>query len=579
MASDEKKLKGILDKNQKYLDGIHEGIVEGVDKGIKRGTSKGVKRAAWDVLEECLPQGFMDVSASDIKDISRSLKALVKNIDGDITGAANDIVERNIKQYRGRLVADIIKKFRGQKPELASVLDLVTQREKKVGELISGRLPNNPISSGIAKGVQTALRIGIDKSKEAFGNELKGKLEGVYNITGESQDTKTAQRVEKIRADSKSITHDAVAKVVEEIVYSLLKMLHKRVLAQLRKEMGEQFIHKLEEKISDITRDKLEQLFEKSTDQLVDEMGKDSINENSFVENIDKTFGNSAEQSLKSLTKWRIPGELTRREFLKDAGFIVAGGAIGAGTTYPLASGKETTVEIPGPTVTVPGPTVQVDVPTFVDPFGHEFATFDELVAHMETDHPDGLVVVDNFKCPYDDQNFATLAALEAHLDAVHGGEFLPTPEGLTTLTVNGRSTVLEIEPEWTLAFVLREKLGLSALKQGCDRGSCGTCTIIVDGKAVYACMMLAIEAEGKNIQTVEGLSDGITLDSVQQTYVDGDALQCGFCTPGFIMATKALLDSNPNPTRDEVREALSGHLCTCGTQKRIVDAVLQGGA
>ncbi len=273
-------------------------------------------------------------------------------------------------------------------------------------------------------------------------------------------------------------------------------------------------------------------------------------------------------------------GEVTRREFLKDAGFIVGGAAIGAGIAYPLIPGTET--EVPGPTVEVPGPTVQVDVPTFVAPDGKTFATFDELVTYMEG-LPGGIEVITEFKCPYDGLDFATVAALGAHLDAVHGGEFAAVPgetiEGLSTLTVNGKSTVLEIEPEWTLAFVLREKLGLPGLKQGCDRGSCGTCTIIVDGKAVYSCMMLAIEAEGKAIETIEGLSDGITLGSVQQAFYDGDAIQCGFCTPGYLMAAKALLDSNPNPTRDEVREALSGHLCICGTQKRIVDAVLQGGA
>jgi carbon-monoxide dehydrogenase small subunit len=270
-------------------------------------------------------------------------------------------------------------------------------------------------------------------------------------------------------------------------------------------------------------------------------------------------------------------GEVTRREFLKDAGFIVGGAAIGAGIAYPLIPGTET--EVPGPTVEVPGPTVQVDVPTFVDPFGHEFATFDELVAHMESAHPGETTVITNFTCPYDDLDFATVAALGAHLDAVHGGEFAAVPgetiEGLSTLTVNGKSTVLEIEPDMSLAFVLREKLGLVGTKIGCDRGTCGTCTVIMDGRTVYSCTVLAIEAEGKAIETIEGLSDGVNLHPVQQRFVDNSAAQCGICTPGFIMAAKSLLDSNPNPTRDEVREALSGHFCTCGHTLKIVDAVL----
>ena len=365
MASDEKKLKGILDKHQKYLDAIHDGIVEGTEEGIKKGTAKGAKRAAWDVLkEECLPQGFMNISASDIEDIVRNLWALTKNIDGEITKAANKIIERNVKQYRDRLVVDIIKKFRGQKPELAFVLELVTQRENKVGELISQRLPNNPISSGIVKGVQTALRIGIDRSTQGFRNELKDKLEGVENLTGESQDIKTAQRVEQIKADSKSITRDAVAKVVEEIVYRLLKMMHKRVLTRLRKELGEKLIHKLEQKIGEITKQKMEQLFEKSTDRLIEEIGKDCVNDTSFVENIDSTFGNSAKESLKSLTKWLTP--------LKTLAITIlilgsAGGAVLAllnlPTTTPPTQTLTTTTTITTTTTTTTTITV-----TFLDP-------------------------------------------------------------------------------------------------------------------------------------------------------------------------------------------------------------------
>jgi len=166
---------------------------------------------------------------------------------------------------------------------------------------------------------------------------------------------------------------------------------------------------------------------------------------------------------------------------------------------------------------------------------------------------------------------FDTLSAFEAHIEAEH-----PTaPAGLTTLSVNGDDYLVRVKPEWSLAFVLREKLGLPGTKIGCERGTCGTCTVIADGRAVYSCMMLAIEAEGKDIETVEGLSDGITLSSVQQAFVNSSASQCGHCTPGFLMAATALLDKKSSPTRDEVREALSGHICTCGEIKHFIDAVL----
>jgi carbon-monoxide dehydrogenase small subunit len=122
---------------------------------------------------------------------------------------------------------------------------------------------------------------------------------------------------------------------------------------------------------------------------------------------------------------------------------------------------------------------------------------------------------------------------------------------------------------------VLKERLGLPGLKIGCDQGTCGTCAVIVDGKSILSCMMLAIEAEGKEILTIEGLSDNINLHPIQQAFVDNDAVQCGYCAPGFIMAAKSLLDENPSPTFDEVREGLSGHICPCGNSKRMVEAVL----
>jgi xanthine dehydrogenase YagT iron-sulfur-binding subunit len=144
------------------------------------------------------------------------------------------------------------------------------------------------------------------------------------------------------------------------------------------------------------------------------------------------------------------------------------------------------------------------------------------------------------------------------------------------TLTINGRTHKLEVEPRVTLLDAVRNRLNITGAKRVCDRGACGSCTMIVDGRTVYACSMLAIEAQGKQIRTVEGLSDeNGALHPVEQAYVEHDALMCGFCTPGFVTATAALLEKNPNPTPEEVQRALDGNICRCGTYKRLLEAAL----
>jgi carbon-monoxide dehydrogenase small subunit len=145
----------------------------------------------------------------------------------------------------------------------------------------------------------------------------------------------------------------------------------------------------------------------------------------------------------------------------------------------------------------------------------------------------------------------------------------------LVTLTVNGREYELEINAHWTLAKVLREKLGLTGLKIACDNGACGACTVIMDGEAILSCMTLAIECEGKEIMTIEGLSDGVNLHPIQQAWLEEHGTQCGFCAPGFIMATKAFLEKSPSPTEEEVKEALSGNICRCGNYDHIINAAL----
>ena len=148
------------------------------------------------------------------------------------------------------------------------------------------------------------------------------------------------------------------------------------------------------------------------------------------------------------------------------------------------------------------------------------------------------------------------------------------------TLRINGQTKKLTVEPRVTLLDALRNFLDLTGAKNVCDRATCGACTVIVDGKAVYACAMLAIEAQDRDIVTIEGLAPENELHAVSAAFVEHDAQQCGFCTPGFVMAAKAYIDRDPNPTEAQVRRALGGNLCRCGTymgvRKAVVDAAMK---
>jgi xanthine dehydrogenase YagT iron-sulfur-binding subunit len=144
------------------------------------------------------------------------------------------------------------------------------------------------------------------------------------------------------------------------------------------------------------------------------------------------------------------------------------------------------------------------------------------------------------------------------------------------TLMVNGKRIDLRIEPRVTLLNAIRNRADLTGNKRVCDRGACGACTMIVDGRTVYSCSTLAIEVQGKQIRTVDGLANGNTLHPVQQAFVDTDGLMCGFCTPGFVMATVALLEKTPNPTLDQAKKGLDGNICRCGTFVRIMEAALK---
>jgi xanthine dehydrogenase YagT iron-sulfur-binding subunit len=141
-------------------------------------------------------------------------------------------------------------------------------------------------------------------------------------------------------------------------------------------------------------------------------------------------------------------------------------------------------------------------------------------------------------------------------------------------LQVNGRRHRFKVEPRWSLLDVLREKLGLTGPKLGCGRGECGACTVLIDGRPRYACLTLAVEAEGREITTVEGLMQGDELGPVQKAFWDHDAMQCGYCTPGQIMAAEGLLRANPSPSLEEIRQGMSGNLCRCGSYAHIFEAV-----
>ena len=143
------------------------------------------------------------------------------------------------------------------------------------------------------------------------------------------------------------------------------------------------------------------------------------------------------------------------------------------------------------------------------------------------------------------------------------------------SLKINGQPYELAVEPHWTLLETVREQLGLTGSKEGCGTGDCGACSMIVDGRLITACLMLAPEADGSEITTIEGLARNGDLHPVQQSFIEAGGVQCGFCTPGMILAAKALLDSNPRPTLEDVRLGLAGNLCRCTGYSKIYEAVL----
>jgi carbon-monoxide dehydrogenase small subunit len=144
----------------------------------------------------------------------------------------------------------------------------------------------------------------------------------------------------------------------------------------------------------------------------------------------------------------------------------------------------------------------------------------------------------------------------------------------LIRLIVNDKDYEIAVRPNQTLADVIRNDIGLTGTKKGCEVGECGTCTVILDGKPVNSCLVLAVQANGKNVLTIEGLETDQGLHPIQQAFVDKGAIQCGFCTPGMILSAKSLLDQNPTPDEKEIRTAISGNLCRCTGYQKIVEAI-----
>ena len=170
--------------------------------------------------------------------------------------------------------------------------------------------------------------------------------------------------------------------------------------------------------------------------------------------------------------------------------------------------------------------------------------------------------------------NATSVKAQESERDAEEARALEEVPRTQISLTVNGTQHRAEVEDRWTLTELLRDHLGLTGTRIGCNRGECGSCTVLLDGEPVYSCSTLAVWADGRDVQTVEGLEKNGRVTDLQQAFIDHNAPQCGFCTSGQIMSATALLERNANPTAQEIREALAGNLCRCSNYNAIVEAV-----
>jgi len=207
-------------------------------------------------------------------------------------------------------------------------------------------------------------------------------------------------------------------------------------------------------------------------------------------------------------------------------------------------------------------------VPVAKSPFTHA-STSAQAAAAIGAIPP----VLTEFNCPLCNKLYYSIGDLTKHYEECHPGRVVPR---IVVLHINGKDCEVLVEPHWTLKRTLQFRLGLTGAKHMCDRGVCGSCTVIIDGRPVLSCTTLTVECEGKSITTVEGIAADPKWKPLIDAYCRWDAMQCGYCTPGFVVSAKALLDRNPHPTEEEIKEALSGNICICGTYPRHAQAIME---
>lgn len=181
--------------------------------------------------------------------------------------------------------------------------------------------------------------------------------------------------------------------------------------------------------------------------------------------------------------------------------------------------------------------------------------------------------ILSEFRCPICNRIFTSYLDFTQHYASEHKGDVIPEK---IVLYINGKNCELLVQAHWTLQRTLQFRLGLTGSKHMCDKGACGSCTVIMDGRAVLSCTTLAVECEGRTIQTIEGIAADPKWKPLIDAYCRWDAMQCGYCTPGFLVTAKALLDKNPHPTEEEIRAALAGNICICGTYPRHSTAIIE---
>jgi hypothetical protein len=304
-----------------------------VRDGTKEGATEGSKKAVWDALKkECLPQGLMNVESVDIEDIAALISKSA--ISRDIMKATSNIIESSVQRSLDELSHGIVNKFQGQKPNLAFVVELITQRQEKIGQWIQEALPNNPLSSSIVGGVQTALGEVMDKTIQSFRTKIQERLEGRIKGGQEKPQEATQEwKPEQIREDIKTLITGTVTKVSEEVVYNVIKQITIKTIGNLRKELNEKSIHALEKALEKTTKQQLEKDLIKSINLLKDEVVKDCTDKTSFVDNINRSFGSSFRNYILSLL--RRPRFSFGRMLLVGVGILAT-----AGIVYTLVANK-----------------------------------------------------------------------------------------------------------------------------------------------------------------------------------------------------------------------------------------------